>query len=83
MTGQKIRFSGRGSMALCNDWVEGKIKPSNGIAIKEKAHAKIGTMAHRSIIGSEYLLCPNSSECFEAFGILPASAPKFPLALMR
>jgi hypothetical protein len=81
--GQTIRFSGRGSMALCNEWEGGNIKPSNGIAIKEKKHAKIVTMANLSIIGAEYLVCRNSRECFEAFGILLASAPKLPMALMR
>ena len=54
MAGQKILGSGRGSIMLCS------VRPPvtkiiNGITIKAKTHAEIGTIAHLSIIGAEDL----------------------------
>jgi hypothetical protein len=71
MVGQKILFSGRGSNILCSVSAEPAVtKSNNGYTIKAKTHAKIGTIAHLSIIGVEDLPRPNSKECFEALGIL-------------
>jgi len=56
MAGQKILGSGRGSIMLCSVWAGSPVtKNINGITIKAKTHAEIGTIAHLSIIGAEDL----------------------------
>jgi hypothetical protein len=56
MAGQKILGSERGSTMLCSVWGGPPVtKIINGITIKAKTHAKIGTIAHLSIIGAEDL----------------------------
>ena len=69
--GQKILFSGRASIMLCDVQTSGAVRKTNtGDTIKAKTHAEIGTIAHLSIVPVETLGRPNSQECIEALDIL-------------
>jgi hypothetical protein len=84
MAGQKILFSGRGSITLCTVWTLGTVtKINNGAAIKAKTHAEIGMIAHLSIVGVEALGRPNSQECIEALDILALLASTLDAVLRR
>jgi hypothetical protein len=66
IAGQKIRFSGRASSAWKSECVA---KITNGDTIKANTHAKIGTIAHVSIIGVEDLSWFNLWKCIEVLEV--------------
>jgi hypothetical protein len=53
MVGQKILFSRRAPPLSIVCWSDGSAKLNNGNTITANAHAKIGMIAHISIIGAE------------------------------